>query len=107
MAESFQLSIVAAALTDDPKQAPRIARQAGFAGIQFDAYGSALSIPTLSTTGRKEFRHALAAQNLQLASLRADLGPKGFGRGADIDRLLDQLDRVLESAAGLATPLVC
>jgi sugar phosphate isomerase/epimerase len=49
----------------------------------------------------------LAAENRQLIGLRADLGPKGFGPGADVDRLLSRLDKAIEAAAGLHAPLLC
>lgn len=100
-------AIVASALTTDPRQAPALARQAGFAGLLFDAYSAALHFTDLSTTGRREFRHLLSSQNQQLVGLRVDLGPKGFGPGADVDRLLAQMEQVMETAIALAAPLVC
>ncbi len=104
---SIQFAIVASTLSQDPREVPQLSREMGFAGLQFDAYGSALRIPDLSGTGRREFRQVLAAQNQQLVGLRLDLGSKGFGPGADVDRLLNGLDRALESAVGLVAPLVC
>jgi sugar phosphate isomerase/epimerase len=100
-------SVLATALTPDAREAPAIARRLGFDGLLFDAFAADLDVPSLSTTGRREFRHVLSAQNRQLVGLRVDLGAKGFGPGADIDRLLSQFDRVLQSAAALAAPLVC
>jgi len=35
------------------------------------------------------------------------LGAKGFGPGADVDRLLARLDKLLEAAKVLAAPLLC
>jgi sugar phosphate isomerase/epimerase len=102
-----QIAVVAAAFSFDARQAAAAARQAGFSGLQFDAFSTALNIPDLSATGRREFLHVLSGQNLQLSSLRVDLGIKGFAPGADVDRMLAQLQRVMESAAGLAAPLVC
>jgi sugar phosphate isomerase/epimerase len=84
-----------------------MARQAGFAGLLFDAFGSSLSITDLSITGRREFRHMMASQDRQLVGFRVDLGNKGFGPGADVDRLLSQMGKVMEAAAGLAAPLLC
>lgn len=102
-----KFSVVAAALTTDPRQAPTLARQLGFNGLLFDAFSAELDLPSLSVTGRREFRHVLSAQDRQLVGLRVDLGAKGFGPGADVDRLLAQFDDVLQSAAGLVAPLVC
>jgi len=49
----------------------------------------------------------LASQNLALIGLNGDVGPKGLGPGADVDRLISQIDRALEAAAGLGSPLLC
>jgi sugar phosphate isomerase/epimerase len=103
---TFKLAVVASALDSDPRQAPRLAREMGFAGLQFDAYGSALRIPDLSATGRREFLHVLSNQSQQLVGLRADAGPKGLGPGADVDRLIKGFDRAMEAAKALAAPLI-
>ena len=102
-----QYAVVACALTSDPRQAPTLARQAGFAGVLFDAYSASLNFPELSASGRREFRHVMSSQDRQLVGLRVDLGAKGFGPGADVDQVLSQLDKVLETAKALAAPLVC
>jgi sugar phosphate isomerase/epimerase len=103
----FKLAVVASALDPDPRQASRLAREMAFAGLQFDAYGSALRIPDLSATGRREFLHLLSNQSQQLVGLRADADAKGFGPGADVDRLVQGLDRAMEAAKALAAPLIC
>lgn len=102
-----RLAVVASALTDAPRQAARLARLAGFDALQFDAFSSALRMPDLSRTGRRDFLHVLASEGRQLAGLRSDLGAEGFGAGADVDRLLDGLDRAMETAVGLGAPLLC
>jgi sugar phosphate isomerase/epimerase len=84
-----------------------MARAAGFAGLQFDASSTALRLPELSLSGRREFRHLLSAQDQQLVGLRHDLGSKGLGPGADVDRELSRLSKVMEAATGLGAPLVC
>ncbi len=99
-------AVVASALSADPRQAVTAARQIGFDGLLFDAFGPALTIADLSGTGRREFRHVLSAQDRQLVGLRVDVGIKGFGPGADVDRLLSQFDKVLDAAADLGAPLV-
>ena len=105
--ERLKLSVVAAAVSQDPRLAPTRAREAGFSGLLFDAYSSALNIPDLSGSGRREFRQMLSAQDQQLVGLRWDAGPKGLSVGADVDQVLSRLDRVMEAAAGLMSPLVC
>jgi sugar phosphate isomerase/epimerase len=101
-----RLSIVASAVANDPRHAPARSRELGFTGLLFDAYASSLNIPELSASGRREFRHVLSAQDQQLVGLRWETGPKGFGPGADVDQALTRLDRVMEAAAGLVSPLV-
>jgi len=112
LSASLRLGIVAAALSDDPRAVPRLARVAGFDGVLYDAYSTTLSLPDLSITGRREFRRLLSAEGRDLVGLRADAGPKGFAPGADVDRVLSRLERAMEAAAGLQAgsgqaPLVC
>ena len=73
----------------------------------FDAWSSNLSIPDLTGTGRREFARFLTSQDQKLVGLRMDLGPKGLGLGADVDRQIERIDRAMESSVGLQTPLVC
>src|SRR5262245_51884446 len=101
-----RLSVVAAALTNDPRGAARLSRQLGFRGLLFDAYSNALNIPDLSASGRREFRNILASHDQQLVGLRADLHSKGLSAGTDVDRHIQHLDRAMEAAAALDTPLV-
>lgn len=105
--ERVKLAVVAAAVSQDPRQASIRSREAGFSGLLFDAYSSALNIPDLSASGRREFRQVLSAQDQHLVGLRWDAGPKGLSPGADVDQVLSRLDRVMEAAAGLLSPLVC
>src|SRR6476661_1359584 len=104
---SDRLSVVAAALSNDPRESSRLARIAGFKGLLFDAWSSSLSIPELTSTGRREFARLLTSQDQKLVGLRMDLGPKGLGLGADVDRQIARIDRAMESSVGLQSPLVC
>jgi sugar phosphate isomerase/epimerase len=101
------LGIVASALSTEPREAVVRARQLGFEGLLFDAYAPQLSLPDLSQSGRREFRHLLSAQGQRLIGLRADLGPMGFSPAADVDKSLARLERAVDAAAGLAAPLLC
>src|SRR5947199_6519284 len=105
--EAISFSILTPALSDDPHQAPRVARQLGFAGLQFDMFSASLNLPDLSASGRRDFKHLLAAQDQQLAALRLDIGPKGLAIGADVDRVIARLDTAMETAAALACKLIC
>lgn len=102
-----RLSVVAAALSNDPRESPRLARVAGFKGMLFDAWSANLSIPDLTGTGRREFARLLTSQDQKLVGLRLDLGPKGLGLGADVDRQIARIDQAMEAAVGLQAPLVC
>src|SRR2546423_1044547 len=103
----LRLAVVAPAVSQDPRVAPARSRELGFDGLLFDAYSPALNIPELSGSGRKEFRQLLSSRDQQLVGLRWDTGPKGLGPGADVDQAIARLDRVMEAAAGLTSPLVC
>lgn len=101
------IAVYAAALSNDPRAAPPRAREAGFSGLLYDAYSAALNIPDLSGTGRREFRHVLSSRDQQLVGLQWDGGAAGIGPGADVDQAIARLDRVMEAAAGLVSPLAC
>jgi sugar phosphate isomerase/epimerase len=107
VAISERLSLLASALSVDPRQAPRAARLAGFKGLLFDVWSPSLNIADLSATGRREFHHLLANESQQLVGLQMDLGDKGLSLGADVDKQIARLDRAMESAASMQTPLLC
>ena len=73
----------------------------------FDAYGSHLSLPDLSQTGRRDFLHLLRSHDRQIVGLRLDLGHDGLSPKSAVDRKLSQLDRAMDAARGLNAPLVC
>jgi len=104
---AISFSILAPALSDDPRQAPRLARQLGFAGLQFDIFSPQLNLPDLSGSGKRDFKHLLVAQDQQLASLLLDIGPRGLTIGAYIDRIIARLDTSMETAATLNCRLIC
>src|SRR4051794_8680428 len=102
MSNALTFAVTAAMLDADPRAAARTARSMGFSGLLFDAFGASIDLTELSLTGRREFRHVLSSADQQLAGLQVELGPKGFGPGADIDRTLSQFERVFEAARDLA-----
>lgn len=103
----LKLAVVAAALNADIRHVPRLARTMGFAGVQLDAIQQDLDLGNISDSARRELRHLFAAQSQQLTAIRADLGAPGFGPGADVDRLLHRLGRLMESAKSFEAPLIC
>ncbi|HEX3356661.1 MAG TPA: TIM barrel protein [Tepidisphaeraceae bacterium] len=105
--KAVKIGVMAESLNADARQAAQLARSMNFSGLLFNAYSPSFSIPDLSQTGRREFRHTLQTQQIELIGLRGDLGAQGFGPKADIDRLLHQIDRAMEAASGLAAPLLC
>jgi sugar phosphate isomerase/epimerase len=100
-------AVIASALSSDPREAASEARGMGFSGILFDAASSAIDLTQLSQTGRREFRQVLSSNNLELVGLRYDLGPKGLGPGANVERAIERLDQTMETAAGMMSPMVC
>src|ERR1700722_16503460 len=105
MANRISFGVVAAALSADARAAAAAARQAGFSGVQFDAVTASLDLTSLSGTGRREFRHVLTQQDQSLCGLRAKAA--GLLPGDDLDQTIWRLDRILETAAGLAASFVC
>ena len=101
------VAVFAPALSPDLRAAPRLARRLGFAGVQLPATFGNTDLTQLSGTGQREIRNLLSADEQQLVSIAADVGSKGFGPGADIDRLLARLQAVLTAARGLAAGAVC
>lgn len=69
--------------------------------------GGGVELTALSQTGRREFLHVLSSQDQPLSSLAVDVGDKGVGPLADLDRILAQFAKVLEAAAGLRCNTVC
>ena len=61
----LKFSVMASALSDDLRNAPRLGRSADFAGLVFDAYSPRLNLAELSGSGRRDFRHMLSAQEQQ------------------------------------------
>lgn len=105
--DGIRFGIVASALGGDPRRMGRESREAGFEGILFDSSSAGIDLSALTGSGRREFRNVLASQQQQIIGLRADVGPSGFGPGADIDRAIAELDKSMETAAGLGTRLIC
>jgi sugar phosphate isomerase/epimerase len=103
---NLKFSVMAAAMAEQLRDAPLRARTMGFSGIVFDAYSPRLNLAELSQSGRRDFKHLLSAQDQQLSALSVDIGPKGIGPGADVDRVIARLDTTMETAVGLGTRLV-
>jgi sugar phosphate isomerase/epimerase len=102
-----RIAVVAAAFSDDPRILPELARSAGFAGVLFDAIGPSLRFDELSATGRRDFGRHLAGHGIALVGLQCQLGRDGLGRGADVDRILSEMRRLMEAARDIASPLIC
>src|SRR5436190_6884455 len=65
MPTRLKIGVVAAALSQDARQAVEQSRLLGFAGVEFDAYSPRLSLPDLSGSGRRESRSEEHASELQ------------------------------------------
>jgi sugar phosphate isomerase/epimerase len=102
-----RLAVVARALHDDFRTAAKLAREAGFAGLQLDPRLGELDLVSLSQSGQRELLSVFRANQLELASLRIDLGAKGLSAGTDIDATLDRIEKILSVAQALARPIVC
>lgn len=99
--------MTATSLSSDPRRVTELARTLGVPGVLFDAYVPNLSLPELSITGRREFHLLLRNQDRQIVGLRVDLGQSGLSPKSDIDQQLSRIEKAMETAKGLAAPLVC
>ncbi|HEX8911695.1 MAG TPA: TIM barrel protein [Humisphaera sp.] len=100
------LAVFAPAVAPDLRTAPAAARRLGFNGIQVPMTFGGVDLADLSSTGHREVRHLLSTQEQQLVAIAADLGPRGFGPGADVDRLLARLGKAMTAARELAAGVV-
>jgi sugar phosphate isomerase/epimerase len=101
-----RLAVVAAAFSDDFREALKLAQAAGFGALQFEPRIGNLDLTTVSQSARRELRSILRAADLDIVGLRFDMGNKGLGPGADIDAALDRIEKVLATAAAMQCPLV-
>jgi sugar phosphate isomerase/epimerase len=101
------LAVVAAAIDSDVRNAARISRQLGFAGLLLDVSMPGLNLTDLSQSGRREVAQVLRSENQRLAAIRFDLGPTGITPRTDLDKLLFKLDKVLDAAASLGATVLC
>ena len=99
--QNLQIGVVGLALAQDARDAARLAREAGFDGLVFDARTRWLDLTELSLTGRREFLHMLASQQQALIAVRADAGPRGLAPDADADRAIGAIDLAMSVAADL------
>ena len=106
MNSANRIAIVADALSTDPRSAAASSNQLGFAGLQFEAFGT-FKLTELSQTGLRDFRHMLANHNQAFVGSRIDFGNTGLMPGADVDRILHQLEKVFLANKGLGSSLVC
>lgn len=100
------VSVVATAVASDLRSAPKAARTLGFSGLQLPLVFGNVDLRELSATGLRDVRQLLASQQQRLVAIAVDIGPKGFGPGADVDRALQQLTDAMQTARGLAADLL-
>lgn len=101
------VAVFAPAVAADLKSAPKAARSLGFAGLLLPLTWGDVDLTKLSTTGQRDVRHLLSAHEQPLIGVSVDLGNKGFGPGADVDRLLARLSAALTAVRGLAAGVLC
>ncbi len=104
---ALKLAVAASALSSDPRRIAEMARTLGVQGVLFDAYTPSLSLPELSQTGRREFQQILRSHDRQIVGLRVDLGQHGLSQKSDVDQQLSRIEKAMDTAKGLAAPLVC
>ena len=95
------IGIEAQQFPGDLRAAVGAARRAGFGGVTLPVVSAVLDTRDLSSSGRREVRHLLGRNELQLIGLRHDLPRGGLRPGVDLDAVLAGFRRALEAAAGL------
>lgn len=103
----MQLAVTASSLSTDPRSVADLARKMGFSGLLFDASSAGIDLMRMSISGLREFRHVVTRGDIALVGLQAELGPRGFGRGADVDRLLSQCALLFDASRKLHVSVVC
>jgi sugar phosphate isomerase/epimerase len=103
----MKLAVTASSLGSNVREVPALARQMGVDGLLFDAYSAGLSFPELSNTGRREFAHLLRSHDRQIVGLSVDLGTDGLSPRSDVDQKLSRIERAMDAARSLQSPLVC
>jgi hypothetical protein len=104
--QTLSLGVVAAALSQDPRAVPvRSARRRVFRGCSSTRTPRRSTCRSCPSAGRREFLRLLGAQDQRLVGLPLGRRPKGLRPGTDVDQALARLERVLEAAAGLQSPL--
>lgn len=102
----LKIAVPAQILDEDIRTAAVKARQLGVEGLEIPAYTARMRLPDLSATGRREFRHIIAAQQRELAALHVDCGPRGLGPGADVDRVINGVDKAMEITRSLGAAVL-
>jgi sugar phosphate isomerase/epimerase len=101
------IAIRAASLGDDLRQVSPAARSLGYRGVQLDLQVGELDLTGLSPTARREVRHVLSHDNLELVSLRMQFDAESLSAGADHDRVLWMVRRAIDATAGLGVGMLC
>jgi|GEM_PF-924180 len=107
MPTTLQLGVLASTLSPDIAESARLAREAGFSGLLFDAVSTGLDFTELSVTGRRDFRRVIGQQGQQIIGLSVSAGTDGMSRKADVDRVLNRLEQIFAAAVGIQSMLVC
>lgn len=100
MQREFDIAVIAGALADDPRDAARLARDAGFDALSFDLRTRGLDFTQLSLTGQREFHKLLSSNRLKLAAIRGPADP-GIAPGPHLDRAVAAAEATIRAAASI------
>ena len=91
-------SVLASALSAEPREAMAMAARLGFSGVAFETATGGFDVAELSHSGRRDFRRALAALGLGLVAAVALAVDRLAGE--DLLALLERQRLVLEKPLG-------
>jgi sugar phosphate isomerase/epimerase len=103
----MQIGIRAASLGEDLRQVAPLARTCGYRGLQLDMRLGTLNVSELSASGQREVRTIVARHELELVSLRVQLGAESLVSSAGLDRVIWLLQKAVNAAVGLGVKLLC
>jgi len=96
MIESFRLGV---------RKGIAKAAEIGADGFQIYVTGGEMHPDALTKTGRQDFLHYVASQNLVISALCGDFG-KPYTKEEGLDKLIADTKKVIDLAADLKTPII-
>lgn len=102
-----RVSVRAICLGEDIRATLPLAKAAGYRGVQLDVVTGGLSLNELDGSGRREVRHLVSSNDLEVESVRAQVPAGALATPADHDRLLWMMRKAIEATSGIGAKCLC